>query len=103
MLAPKRAGRHPSAGTVYDWSLAVVFLTMTALSILRGPANKHRPGGHASVTRVRASVRRLRSRRDASRVRWPYTRTGGQGMAQGHGHEHGGHEHGQAHHTGARG
>jgi hypothetical protein len=41
MLAPKRAGRHPSAGTVYYWSLVVVFLTMTALSILRWPANTH--------------------------------------------------------------
>jgi len=41
MLTPKRAGRHPSAGTVYHWSLVVVFLTMTALSILRWPANTH--------------------------------------------------------------
>jgi hypothetical protein len=41
MLTPKRAGRHPSAGTVYYWSLAVVFLTMTALSILRWPHNTH--------------------------------------------------------------
>ena len=41
MVAPKRAGRHPSAGTVYYWSLVVVFLTMTALSILRWPHNTH--------------------------------------------------------------
>src|SRR5262245_40740596 len=41
MLAPKRSGRHPSAGTVYYWSLVVVFLTMTALSILRWPHNIH--------------------------------------------------------------
>jgi len=41
MLAPKRAGRHPSAGTAYYWSLVVVFLTMAALSILRWPANTH--------------------------------------------------------------
>jgi hypothetical protein len=41
MLAPKRAGRHPFAGTVYYWSLVVVFLTMAALSILRWPANTH--------------------------------------------------------------
>ena len=41
MLAPKRSGRHPSAGTVYYWSLVVVFLSMTALSILRWPANNH--------------------------------------------------------------
>ena len=41
MLAPKRAGRHPSAGRVFYWSLVVVFLTMAALSILRWPANTH--------------------------------------------------------------
>src|SRR5262249_13557861 len=41
MLAPKRAGRHPTAGAVYYWSLVVVFLTMAALSILRWPENTH--------------------------------------------------------------
>src|SRR6185503_9172815 len=41
MLAPKRSGRHPSAGTVYYWSLVVVFLSMAALYILRWPANTH--------------------------------------------------------------
>jgi hypothetical protein len=41
MVAPKREGRHPSAGTVYYWSLVVVFLSMAALSILRWPANNH--------------------------------------------------------------
>jgi hypothetical protein len=41
MLAPKRAGRHPSAGTIYYWSLVVVFLSMAALSILRWPADTH--------------------------------------------------------------
>ena len=41
MLAPKRRGRHPTAGSVYYWSLVVVFLTMTALSIIRFPANNH--------------------------------------------------------------
>ena len=41
MLNPKRAGSHPSAGTVYYWSLVVVFLTMAALSILRWPHNIH--------------------------------------------------------------
>ena len=41
MLAPKRIGRHPSAGTVYYRSLVVVFLSMAALSILRWPANTH--------------------------------------------------------------
>lgn len=41
MLAPKRSGRHPSAGTAYYWSLLVVFLSMAALSILRWPADTH--------------------------------------------------------------
>jgi hypothetical protein len=41
MLARKRAGRHPSAGTVYYWSLVVVFLTMATLYILRWPHNTH--------------------------------------------------------------
>ena len=41
MLSPKRTGRHPVAGTVYYWSLVIVFLTMAALSILRWPHNNH--------------------------------------------------------------
>src|SRR5262245_56283996 len=41
MMAPKRAGRHPTAGAVYYWSLVVVLLSMTALSILRWPENTH--------------------------------------------------------------
>src|SRR5262249_26157756 len=41
MLTPKRAGRHPSAGTVYYWGLVVVFLTMAALSVLRWTENMH--------------------------------------------------------------
>jgi hypothetical protein len=41
MLAPKRTGRHPSAGAVYYCSLVVVFLSMAALSLLRWPHNTH--------------------------------------------------------------
>jgi len=41
MLAPKRSGRHPLAGTVYYWSLVVVFVSMAALSALRWPADTH--------------------------------------------------------------
>lgn len=41
MLAPKQPGRHPRAGAVYFWCLVVVFLTMTALTILRWPENNH--------------------------------------------------------------
>jgi hypothetical protein len=41
MVAPKGAGRHPSAGAIYYWSLLVVFLSMAALSILRWPHDTH--------------------------------------------------------------
>jgi hypothetical protein len=41
MWAVKGPGRHPSAGTIYYRSLIVVFLTMTALSVLRWPHNTH--------------------------------------------------------------
>jgi hypothetical protein len=41
MVSAKRAGRHPSAGAVYYWSLVVVFLSMAALSIFRWPHNTH--------------------------------------------------------------
>ena len=41
MLAAKRFGRHPTAGTVYYWGLVVVSLTMAALTVLRWPANNH--------------------------------------------------------------
>jgi len=39
MLSPKRSGRHPAAGTVYYWSLAVVTVSMTVLVIMRWPAH----------------------------------------------------------------
>lgn len=41
MLSAKRVGRHPFAGSVYYWSLLVVFLSMTALSIIRWPEDNH--------------------------------------------------------------
>ena len=41
MLSPKRVGRHPAAGAVYYWSLTIVFVSMTLLSILRWPHNTH--------------------------------------------------------------
>ena len=41
MLAPKGPGRHAPAGSVYYWSLVMVFVTMTVLTILRWPANNH--------------------------------------------------------------
>lgn len=41
MFAAKRPGRHPHSGTVYYWSLSVVFLSMTALSVIRWPEDNH--------------------------------------------------------------
>jgi hypothetical protein len=41
MLAPKQSGRHPSAGTIYYWSLVGVCLSMAALSMFRWPADTH--------------------------------------------------------------
>jgi len=35
MLSPKRPGRHPLAGTCYFWSILGVFVTATALSLVR--------------------------------------------------------------------
>ena len=34
-LSPKRRGLHPTFGTVYYWSLAVVFVTTVSLTIMR--------------------------------------------------------------------
>jgi len=41
MLSRKRSGRHPQAGTVYYWALAVVFITMSALSFFRWNEDYH--------------------------------------------------------------
>ena len=41
MLSPKRGGRHPTFGTIYYWSLAAVFVSATALSIVRWAEDYH--------------------------------------------------------------
>jgi hypothetical protein len=41
MMSVKRAGRHPSAGTFYYWSLVIVLVSMTALSLMRWPHDNH--------------------------------------------------------------
>lgn len=41
MLSPKRAGRHPRAGTVYFWSVTGIFVTATALSLIRWADDYH--------------------------------------------------------------
>jgi uncharacterized membrane protein len=64
MLAPKEAGRHPVAGTVYIRALAVVFVSMSALSVLRWPHNNHLfalgLGAFGSGLLARRSVRHRR-------------------------------------------
>src|SRR5574341_1903910 len=35
MLSQKHAGRHPTFGTIYYWSLSIVFVTMSGLSFMR--------------------------------------------------------------------
>jgi uncharacterized membrane protein len=41
MLSVKRPGRHPLAGTVYYWALAVVSVTMSILAISRWSEDYH--------------------------------------------------------------
>jgi hypothetical protein len=41
MLCSKGPGPHPTAGSVYYWSLLVVFITATIVSILRWNENYH--------------------------------------------------------------
>lgn len=41
MLSTKRPGPHPKAGSVYYWSLLVVFITSTVLSVLRWDEDYH--------------------------------------------------------------
>jgi len=41
MLSPKRAGRHPRAGTLYFRALIVISVTMSALVVARWPDNNH--------------------------------------------------------------
>jgi uncharacterized membrane protein len=41
MLSPKRAGRHPTFGSIYYWSLVAVFVSATALSMVRWAEDYH--------------------------------------------------------------
>ena len=41
LLSRKQPGRHPQAGTVYYWVLAVVFVTMSALALSRWSEDYH--------------------------------------------------------------
>jgi hypothetical protein len=41
MLSQKQRGRHPQAGTIYYWSLAIVAATMTVLAVSRWAEDYH--------------------------------------------------------------
>lgn len=41
MLSPKRVGRHPKFGSIYFWSLSLVFVSATILSAMRWYENYH--------------------------------------------------------------
>jgi len=41
MLSPKRAGRHPTFGTIYFWCLSAVFISATTLSAMRWAEDYH--------------------------------------------------------------
>jgi len=41
MLSPKQPGRHPLMGTVYYWCLSAVFVSATALSLMRWAEDYH--------------------------------------------------------------
>ena len=41
MLSRKQAGRHPQAGTIYYWALAIVFATMSVLALSRWSEDYH--------------------------------------------------------------
>jgi hypothetical protein len=41
MLSPKRAGRHPTFGSIYFWSLSLAFLSATILSAIRWKEDYH--------------------------------------------------------------
>ena len=41
MLSPKRAGRHPTFGSIYFWSLSLVFLSAAILSAMRWKEDYH--------------------------------------------------------------
>jgi len=65
MLSAKRPGRHPVAGTIYYWSLAVVFASMSVLSAMRWPEDAHLfVLGVLSFTAATVG-------RTARRIRWP--------------------------------
>jgi len=60
MLSRKQHGRHPQAGTIYYRALAVVFITMTVLSISRWADDYHLCSRWAAC---RSLPRRLDERR----------------------------------------
>jgi hypothetical protein len=66
MLAPKRPGRHPKAGTIYFWGLVAVGATMAVLAGMRWPLDNH-----LAVLGILSVASALTGRR-ARRHLWPY-------------------------------
>jgi hypothetical protein len=66
MLSQKRAGRHPSHGTIYFWCLAGVFLTSTSLAAVRWEEDYH------LFILGAASFAAAHLGRQARRQRWRY-------------------------------
>jgi hypothetical protein len=65
MLSRKQRGRHPLAGTIYYWALAIVFVTMSVLSISRWAEDYHL-FALGSLSFIAATIGRT-----ARRVPWP--------------------------------
>jgi hypothetical protein len=78
MLSRKRAGRHPRAGSLYFWSLTVVFGTMCLLTIARWPTNNHL--AVLGVLAMASAVLGRRGRRHAG-PGWQWVHIPGMGLS----------------------
>lgn len=75
-LSRKRVGRHPFAGRIYYWALAIVCSSLTALAVLRWPHDLHLLAiGVLAFTAATVGVLARRRRRPG------WLRTHGIGMA----------------------
>ena len=66
MFSRKQSGRHPLTGRVYYWALAIVFVTMTVIAILRW-ADDHHLFVLGALSFLSATVGRM-----ARRHLWPF-------------------------------
>lgn len=81
--ARKRPGRHPKAGTVYLWGVAVVFVTATVMATIRWQQDRHLFG--IAVVAAGLALLGWRARAQARRrrgwVRWHAIGMGGSYIA----------------------